>query len=86
MGSCQNYGPFLGPYYKIAPTIEGTQRGTILLTSTQIHVCYRLTDLEAVLVIEFQPARSATYGPPLEQKESGVNGITKKSMFYLEVF
>ena len=29
MGGCQNYGPFLDPYYNTAPNIEGTQKGTI---------------------------------------------------------
>ena len=27
MGGCQNYGPFLGPWYNTAPTIHGTQKG-----------------------------------------------------------
>ena len=27
MGGCQNYGPFLDPYYITAPNILGTQRG-----------------------------------------------------------
>ena len=36
MGGCQNYGPFLGPYYSTAPNIEGTQKGAIILTSTHI--------------------------------------------------
>ena len=36
MGGCQNYGPFLDPYYNTAPNISGTQKGTIILTTTQI--------------------------------------------------
>ena len=36
MGGCQNYGPFLVPYYNTAPNILGTQKGTIILTTTQI--------------------------------------------------
>ena len=28
MVGCQNYGPFLDPYYNTAPNIEGTQKGT----------------------------------------------------------
>ena len=36
MGGCQNYGPFLGPYYKTAPIISGTQKGTLILTTTHI--------------------------------------------------
>ena len=35
MGSCQNYGPLLGPYDDAAPR---TQNGTIILTTT-LHVC-----------------------------------------------
>ena len=31
VGGCQNYGPFLGPYYNTAPNIWGTQKGTIIL-------------------------------------------------------
>ena len=26
MGSCQNYGPFLYPYYNTAPNIKGTPK------------------------------------------------------------
>ena len=26
MGGCQNYGPFLCPYYNTAPFIQGTQK------------------------------------------------------------
>ena len=36
MGGCQNYGPFLDPYYNTAPNIQGTQKGTIILTTTHI--------------------------------------------------
>ena len=36
MGGCQNYGPFLGPYYNTAPNISGTQKGTIILTTTHM--------------------------------------------------
>ena len=36
MGGCQNYGPFLDPYYNTAPNIWGTQKGTIILTITHI--------------------------------------------------
>ena len=41
MGSCQNYGPFLGPDYNTAPIIYGTQKGTLILTTTHInlHCC-----------------------------------------------
>ena len=38
MGSCQNYGPFLGPYYDTAPNIWATQKGTMILTTTHIRV------------------------------------------------
>ena len=36
MGGCQNYGPFLDPYYNTAPNIWGTQKGTIILTTTHL--------------------------------------------------
>ena len=36
MGSCQNYGPFLGLYYNTAPIIYGTQKGTLILTTTHM--------------------------------------------------
>ena len=36
MGGCQNVGPFLDPYYNTAPYIWGTQKGTIILTTTHI--------------------------------------------------
>ena len=36
MGGCQNDGPFLDPYYNTAPNIQGTQKGTIILTTTHI--------------------------------------------------
>ena len=39
MGGCQNYGPFLGPYYykgvNTGPNL-GTQKGTIILTIPHI--------------------------------------------------
>ena len=37
MGGCQNYGPFLGTLDIRCRTILGTQKGTIILTTT--HVC-----------------------------------------------
>ena len=36
MGGCQNYGPFLGPYYNTAPIISGAQKGTLILTTTHM--------------------------------------------------
>ena len=36
MNGCQNYGPFLDPYYDTAPCIKGTQKGAIILTATHI--------------------------------------------------
>ena len=36
MGGCQNYGPSLDPYYYTSPNIWGTQKGTILLTTTHM--------------------------------------------------
>ena len=36
MGGCQNYGPFLGTLNIRCRNIIGTQKGTIILTTTQI--------------------------------------------------
>ena len=36
MGGCQNYGPYVDPHYNTAPNIEGTQKGTIILTITHM--------------------------------------------------
>ena len=36
MVGCQNYGPFLGPFYNTAPRIQGTQKGAIILTTTRM--------------------------------------------------
>ena len=44
MGGCQNYGPFLDLYYNTAPNMRGTQKGTIILTTTHIpgpKICMR---------------------------------------------
>ena len=38
MGGCQNYDPFLDPYYNTAPNIQDTQKGTIILTTTHMPV------------------------------------------------
>ena len=35
---CQNYSPFLDPYYNTAPNMQGTQRGIITLTTTHIDI------------------------------------------------
>ena len=35
MGGCQNYGPFLGTLNIRGRIIIGTQKGTIILTTTQ---------------------------------------------------
>ena len=40
MGGCQNYGPFLGTLNIRCRTIMGTQKGTIILTTT--HVGFRV--------------------------------------------
>ena len=38
MGGCQNYGPFLDPHYTTAPNIQGTQKGTIISTTTHVEI------------------------------------------------
>ena len=47
MGGCQNYGPFLDPYYTTAPNIQGTQKGIIILTTT--HMSSRLNSFNGAL-------------------------------------
>ena len=37
MGGCQNYGPFLGTLNIRCHIITGTQKGTIILTTTHIN-------------------------------------------------
>ena len=41
MGGCHNYGPFLGTLNIRCRIIKGTQKGTIILTST--HMNYRIS-------------------------------------------
>ena len=38
MGGCQNYGPFLGTLNIRCRIIIGTQKGTIILTTTHIYI------------------------------------------------
>ena len=38
MGGCQNYGPFLGTLNIRGRIIIGTQKGTIILTTTHIYI------------------------------------------------
>ena len=38
MGSCQNYGPFWGTLNNRCRTILGTQKGTIILTTTHTYI------------------------------------------------
>ena len=37
LGGCQNYGPFLGTLNNRCRIIVGTQKGTIILTTTQMY-------------------------------------------------
>ena len=38
MEGCQNYGPFLGTLYIRGRIIIGTQKGTIILTTTHVQL------------------------------------------------
>ena len=42
MGSCQNYGPFWGTLNNRCRIIIGTQKGTLILTTTHILGALRL--------------------------------------------
>ena len=39
MGGCQNYGPFLGTLNIRGRIMKGTQKGTIILTTTHMDGC-----------------------------------------------
>ena len=41
MGGCQNYGPFLGTLNNRCRIIIGTQKGTLILTTTNIETIAR---------------------------------------------
>ena len=43
MGDCQNYGPFSGPQDNTAPSMWGTQKGTLILTTTHMSSVLRAT-------------------------------------------
>ena len=38
MGGCRNYAPFFCPYYNAVPIIWGTQKGTLMWTTTHMLV------------------------------------------------
>ena len=57
MGGCPNYGPFSDPYHSTAPNIEGTQKGTIILTTTHIRAAMATTNV--VLRIQKFSTRAA---------------------------
>ena len=44
LGTCQNYGPFLGTPNSRCPNIIGTQEGTIILTTTHLGRELQLSD------------------------------------------
>ena len=46
MGGCQNYGPFLGTLNIRGRIIIGTQKGTIILTTT--HIGAKINEMEAL--------------------------------------
>ena len=53
MGGCQNYGPFLGTLNIRCRIIIGTQKGTIILTTTQIlYRCFTLEEPRPQLVCD----------------------------------
>ena len=54
MGGCQNYGPFWGILNIRCRIITGTQKGTIILTTT--HVRFRVEGLEGGIYYLFPDA------------------------------
>ena len=84
MGGCQNYGPFLGPYYNTAPNIVGCQKGTIILTTTLMNSCifstqpWRIeanTFAQALRWVPLNGAVSAKQLQWLEEFEGEVEGV-----------
>ena len=53
MGGCQNYGPFLGTLNIRCRIIMGTQKGTIILTTTHVKGMY-ITDISTPASSEAQ--------------------------------
>ena len=49
MGSCQNYGPFLGTLNNRCRIIIGTQKGPIILTTTHIPVGAKRIIMQSLL-------------------------------------
>ena len=81
MGGCQNYGPLSDPYYNTAPNIWGTQKGTIILTTTHISLRFRTSPLPFLrgLQIFAKPGRPGRQIP-------GILYITHYSSFHLIIF
>ena len=69
MSDCRNYGPFLDPYYNTEPNMKGTQKGTIILTTTHWND-YRLS---AKISYHTRPAQSS-FNPGIL---SGTWGLAK---------
>ena len=62
MGGCQNYGPFLGTLNIRCRIMIGTQKGTIILTTTHV-ANHREHAMENEMESENHPASSASAVP-----------------------
>ena len=67
MGGYQNYGPFLDPYYN-----TGTQKGTIMLTTTHMAVCFLAA---AAAALETAGCRTASGSGSYNSNKSGISSI-----------
>ena len=51
MGGCQNYGPFLGTLNIRGRIRIGTQKGTIILTTTHIYIYIGIMEKKMVTTV-----------------------------------
>ena len=71
MASCQNYGPFLGTLNKRCRIIIGTQKGTIILTTTQL-LCKRGTCAGLTFDRPWAPHPQASEPKPVNKEGSSL--------------
>ena len=65
MDGCQNYGPFLGPYWNTAPRICGTQNVTIISIITQLYLADQ-GDIAVSIIKKFVLFRGVSVRPTLK--------------------
>ena len=55
MGGCQNYGPFWGTLNNRCRIISGTQKGTIILTTTHMDFSFIFAGLSGIRAYIMSP-------------------------------